>query len=384
MKKLCKAFLITALAFLLSTVLLQPFSASVGALFSSPERNDFTVSDFYNLVADNRAVSRLDTNIVIVNLDRSDRAEIAYLLDMISLGNPKAVGLDVTFADEREGDAPLLEAIARTRNLVQPLTLEPIQDTDSFRLREASYFFSPEHPEGFASSGMPSKFANSTIREMKVDFPTRQFGSLPSFASAVAAKMSPQAVEKLKKRGNSLETIRYHSRRFLVLEPDEVADNLDRLTGRAVLLGAMHERGDLHPTPVNSLMPGIEVHAHALATILDGSYMRVPPKAVRSVVAFCLCFLMVYACVAFKGNIRGLILRILQIGLLYVVMQVGYWLFVRHNVVLDFTTSLLMLTFGIFAVDVWNGLGAILKWLGEKCKPLWQKYSIRILKTITK
>ncbi len=90
LSKPVKAVCISLFAFVLSMVLIQPFSASTAALFSSPEKNDFTISDFYNIVADGRDLAHLDDNIVIVNLDNSDRAEIAGLLNMISLCGPKA------------------------------------------------------------------------------------------------------------------------------------------------------------------------------------------------------------------------------------------------------------------------------------------------------
>lgn len=365
LSKPVKAVCISLFAFVLSMVLIQPFSASTAALFSSPEKNDFTISDFYNIVADGRDLAHLDDNIVIVNLDNSDRAEIAGLLNMISLCGPKAVGLDVTFEDRREGDSLLLEAIAMIPALVQPINLVPVQGSDSFALGGYSYFYRPGD-DGFASSALPSKYANSTIREFRTVFPTRDAGTLPSFSLALARIADPDAAAELEQRGNKLEVINYHSRRFRCYEPSELIDHAEELAGRVVLLGALHEKGDLHPTPVNSMMAGIFIHANSLATVLDRAYMTSTPRWLQWLFGFLLCYLVVFTHLSLTVRIKGLVLRILQVGLLYATVQIGYYMFLIHNVVMDFSYALLMLTFGIFACDIWNGFAAISDWCVEK------------------
>ena len=365
LSKPVKAVCISLFAFVLSMVLIQPFSASTAALFSSPEKNDFTISDFYNIVADGRDLAHLDDNIVIVNLDNSDRAEIAGLLNMISLCGPKAVGLDVTFEDRREGDSLLLEAISMTPALVQPINLVPVQGSDSFALGGYSYFYRPGD-DGFASSALPSKYANSTIREFRTVFPTRDAGSLPSFSLALARIADPDAAAELEQRGNKLEVINYHSRRFRCYEPSELIDHAEELAGRVVLLGALHEKGDLHPTAVNSMMAGIFIHANSLATVLDRAYMTSTPRWLQWLFGFLLCYLVVFTHLSLTVRIKGLVLRILQVGLLYATVQIGYYMFLIHNVVMDFSYALLMLTFGIFACDIWNGFAAISDWCVEK------------------
>lgn len=369
LSKPVKAVCISLFAFVLSMVLIQPFSASTAALFSSPEKNDFTISDFYNIVADGRDLAHLDDNIVIVNLDNSDRAEIAGLLNMISLCGPKAVGLDVTFEDRREGDSLLLEAIAMIPALVQPINLVPVQGSDSFALGGYSYFYRPGD-DGFASSALPSKYANSTIREFRTVFPTRDAGSLPSFSLALARIADPDAAAELEQRGNKLEVINYHSRRFRCYEPSELIDHAEELAGRVVLLGALHEKGDLHPTPVNSMMAGIFIHANSLATVLDRAYMTSTPRWLQWLFGFLLCYLVVFTHLSLTVRIKGLVLRILQVGLLYATVQIGYYMFLIHNVVMDFSYALLMLTFGIFACDIWNGFAAISDWCVEKYRSL--------------
>lgn len=360
-KRLIKACGVTLLAFLLSMTLMAPFSTSVSALFSTPEKNDFTITDFYNIVADSRAVSYLDDNIVIVNIDRSDRNEIADIISVATLAGARAIGLDVMFEDERDGDAPLLDAIRQAPVIVQPLTMKQTAAHDTFAVRSASYFYTvPGATESYyAAASMPSRYERSMVREMRTFFPTDSAAAVPSFAVALARVADPEAAARLEDRGNDLEMINYHSRRFRTIEPDEILDRADELNGRVVLIGALSESGDLHQTPVNSSMPGVMIHAHSLATILDGGYMSAFPKSANMLIGCILCFIIVLTHVSLSVGIKGLIIRIMQVVFVWLAVQIGYWFFIRHGIIIDFSYSLLMLAFGLFACDIWNGVIAI-------------------------
>lgn len=363
--RLIKACGVTLLAFLLSLTLMAPFSTSVSAIFSTPEKNDFTITDFYNIVADSRAVSHLDDNVVIVNIDRSDRNEISEILSVATLAGARAIGLDVMFEDEREGDEPLIQAISDCPVIVQPLALQPVESPDTFAVRAASYFYTVpgDGHSSYAAASMPSRYAHSMVREMRVSFTGSDGSDIPSFAVALAEATDPAAVEKLKSRHNDLEMINYHSRRFRIFEPEELIDNAEELTGRIVLIGALHEQGDLHQTPVDSSMPGVMIHAHALATILDGAYMNAVPKSVNMLIGCLLCFIIVLTHLSLSVGIKGLIIRIMQIVFVWLAVQTGYWFFISHSVIIDFSYSLLMLAFGIFACDIWNGMMTIGTWI---------------------
>ena len=357
-KRLLKACGVTLLAFLLSMTLMAPFSTSVSALFSTPEKNDFTITDFYNIVADSRAVSHLDDNIVIVNIDHSDRNEIADIISVATLAGARAIGLDVMFEDEREGDEPLLEAIRQAPVIVQPLAMKQTSGADTFAVRAASYFYTvPGATEShYAAASMPSRYERSMVREMRTFFPADSGSTIPSFAVALARVADPEAAKQLEARGNDLEMINYHSRRFRTIEPDELLDRADELNGRGVIIVALNEMGALHQTPVNSSMPGVMIHAHSLATILDGAYMKAFPKSANMLIGCILCFIIVLTHVSLSFGIKGLIIRIMQVIFVWLAVQIGYWFFVEHGVIIDFSYSLLMLAFGLFACDVWNGV----------------------------
>ncbi len=371
LRRLAIACAITLLAFLLSAIMMSPLSASTSALFSVPERNDFTITDFYSMVADARAVSHLDTNIVVINIDRSDRQDIAEIIEIADLAGAKVIALDVMFDSPRDGDGPLLDVISRVPGLIQPLVMrKSAESPDTFSIAAASFFYHTDVDSSsvYAAASLPSIYHKSVVREMQLSFPTRGDGDIPSLAVAVAEATDPGAVQRLRQRGHRLEPINYHSRRFTVLEPDQLIANADLLRDRIVLIGAMSDPADLHPAPTNSSVPGVLIHAHSIATILDSAFMNAVPRGFNIFIAFLLCLAIVVINLFFISGVKGLVLRLLQVLLVWLTVQLGYWLFVTHSVIVDFSYALLMLTFGLFACDIWNGLAVIVRWSIAKLK----------------
>ena len=172
LSRLLKAIGITTLAFVLSTVLMRPFSFSASAFLSNPEKSDFAITDFYSIVADARPVRTIDDRIVIINLSGLDREGIASVLDLMPLLAPQAVGLDVAFIEPHDDDTHLLQAIAACPNLVLPVTLAHDARTGRFSMAEKSFFTdstAAHVPVG--ATNLPAKYAKSTIREFQSYFP---------------------------------------------------------------------------------------------------------------------------------------------------------------------------------------------------------------------
>lgn len=359
---------VTVLAFLLSYVFMSPLSGSTAAFFSTPEKNDFTITDFYNIVADSRAISYLDTNIVIVNIDKSDRNDIAEMLEIISLCGPKAIGVDVMFSEPREGDEVLFDALNDCQAVVLPIGMKPTDSSESFRVYVSPFFYNPDSQDSlklataeYAATSMPSKYAGSMVREMRPFFVVSSGDTILSFATALARIADPESYEELRNRRHKLESICFHSRRFRIIEPEELMTYADELTGKIVILGALNEMEDLHPTPVDGAMPGVLIHAHSTATILDRAYMTTLPKWFNILLGFIACFSIVYTHIVLNPGIKGLVIRLLQVALLWIVVQLGYWLFINYDILIDFSYALLMLAFGLFACDIWTGVHTVIK-----------------------
>ncbi len=363
--KALQALGITVLAFALSLVLMSPFSFSATALLAAPEQNDFTINDFYNMAADGRAVRTLDPDVVIVDISECDRLGTAQVLDFIRECSPRAVGVDIVFRAPSENDSLLLATLRGMPQAVLAETVRPAGTEKDVRFEydEVSFFRDslPDYQGGVVN--LPTATNSSPVREFAPEFLLADDRIAQSFASAVARQASPEKWADLVRRGERHEVINFVSRSYLVYTPEEMVANADELYGKVVLVGAMREVADMHPTPVKRRMSGVEIHARAISTILNQSYYYQLPDPANWAIAFLLAFLVIYCSLLLPVAGKGILLRIFQISLLYAIIRVGYTFFVDHSVIMNFSYSLLMVTFGLFAADIWLGLAALGGWI---------------------
>lgn len=359
---LLKALGIAILAFVLSELLSAPFSASTSSIFSSPEKTDFVLSDFFAQVANKRPVRNLSDKVVMVDIDRADRDGIAELLSTIALCAPKAVGVDINFEEARDDDSKLLEALGSIPTVVLPLGLEKEGKTGgSFRIAERPFFFGSLPGVGYGAANLPGKYAISSIREFPVGFPIEGGDTIPSFVVAIAEKVDPEAYGKLLERGNEVETIDYASLEIPVMSIADVYETPEALEGKIVMVGAVNEASDMHSTPVARAMAGLSIHAYALSTVLSGNYYSTCPRGLDYLISAVLCFILVYLNIAIKAKVKGLFLRILQVVLVYLIVRIGYSLYVDQRIIVNFALTLLMVAFGSFAIDIWNGTEGLIE-----------------------
>lgn len=355
-RKVAKAAGVTALGFIFSLILTTPFSASVSGIFSTPERGDFRMTDLYTQVADARPVRQLDDRIVIVDVGLAGREQIAEGLQTLSICEPKAIGMDINFLQPGENDSTLIEAISTTAGLVVPLGIEQKGD-GTFEVADKPFFYDAMPSLTYGVINLPAERENASIREYAVDFPTPG-GRLPSFAMAIAGIADPEAAADTRRRGNPRETIDYASRQFSTIAIDEIADNVELVNGRIVLLGALTDAADMHSTPVNSYVSGLMIHAYSLSSVLDRKWLFVIPAWVDYVTAALCCFVFILFAVLCppRHKWRGMTLRIFQILVLTFAVVFGYMQYIDRALIFNFTHTLLMMAFGLFALDLWNGV----------------------------
>jgi len=340
----------------LSSVLIQPFSTT--SLLAFPEKSDFTVTDFYANIANRRPVKQLDRDIVVVDINRSGREEIAEALEILSLCDVKAVALDVNFEEATKDDTKLLAALQNCPRLILPLVVQP-DDKGKFEICRRPFFFNTIKGIIYGAANLPQKQEGGTIREFPVIF-SLAGATLPSFAAATAAAAAPEMQKILKQRGNMHEIIDFTSREFNIIGIEELEERADEVVSKTVIMGDCNASDDMHATPVNSSMAGVMIHAYSVATVVNGSWYEYSGKAIDWLVAFILCFLIVLTSFSIKNGMRGLVVRCLQVVMVYAAMHIGYRLYVDGHFVVNFSYSLLMIAFGIFSIDVWNGLTVIL------------------------
>lgn len=336
LKKFLCDLAIVLLAFALSWFFIYDISSL--SYFSPLEKSsDFETSDFYQVVSDRRAVRTLNDDIVVVSVDDLSRGEITDALEMISLCDPAAVGIDLIFGFPQDDDSRLVEVLSGMRNVVVP-------DTSSY-----IYSSCPGLIQG--SVYLEADSYRSTVRECSSD---------GTFTAALATLYRPETELPDRMR------IEYPGVEFNVIHAGELPDMPELLESRIVLVGVVNDFSDVHPTPVSDAMPGILIHAAAIATMLSADRVTDFPEWADWLVAIVLCYVFVSSTRVFKRFDWGdMVMRVVQIAVLVLIIIIGTEMYVSHHVDINFSRPLVMIAAGTLAVDLWNGmdglLGAILR-----------------------
>ena len=369
-----RALMATALGLFLSTCLVQPLSMTTSAMFSSPDKRDFQLPDLYAQIADNRPVRTFDDRVVIINIGRNGRPEIAEALSLLSLCGTKAVGVDINFDKPSIDDEYLVEAINGLPNVVFPLGVTSTMKNGYFQIEDKPFFYDECPNVKYGIVNLPLSAEKGTVREFAIDFPTEK-GKIPSFVTALTEMADPNAAKRLESRGVETGITAYHSREYQILNLEEIEEHAEELADKIVLLGALEDAGDMHATPVQSHVAGVMLHAAALSTALDGTWIEKVPKRYDYILALGLCFIIMLILYGFKSNFRGLVLRIVQAGLAYLAVRIGYGLFVDHNIIFDISFTVTIIAFGLFAADIWNSIEALWQISSKKIAKLDAKFN---------
>ncbi|MCH5221035.1 MAG: CHASE2 domain-containing protein [Muribaculaceae bacterium] len=352
------ALAITALAWGLSFVLMQPFSVSVATLVSTNDKSDFDITDFYNIVADSRSVRAVDRNITILDISGATREDVAVILEALPDFEPKVVGLDVTFDVEHANDSLLISSIQALPDMVMivDVVADKARNAQTFHLGETSYFYEQMKDRPYGASNLPTKYAGGVVREFRVDYPDSLGAKIPSFAVAVAEQVDTTIVNRLRSHKRQYELINYPSRRFKTVYWEELGLHAEDIRDHVVLIGAVDNLSDKHATPHRRQVSGIEIHAHILGTIMNENYLEPLNSFWSTIIAFALCFILAFLYTILYPGFRALVLRFVQLLLLYVIIVIGYHYFIDKCVVINFSYAILMLTFVLFVSDICFGI----------------------------
>lgn len=325
--------------------------------------SNFTMEDFYQSVTDRRTTKQLCREVLIVAIDSCDRHQIADVLERIDYCQPAAIGLDVLFDYPTDNDSALMAAVAGCQHLVLPVQLTFDVQTDEFTHMQGSFFHdrlpSPPH---LGAVNLAGSSQLSIVREFRPFF-TQGTDTVPHIVTALLQEAQSEAYTTLRQREETLLPIYYPEYEFHILHSREVLDAEELIAGRMVLVGCINDPTDCHLTPVSSEMPGVLIHAHSLATALHQAYITQAPAWMNWLIALLLSLLMLRLKLHFSEHpTEGMLIRLLQLLLLYLIVVSGYTLFVRHHYSLDFTFALLMVGLGFIAFDVWGSL----VWLSQK------------------
>lgn len=310
--------------------------------------DEFSITDVFFEIENNKE-ENIETSDLITIVDMTDlhnRGDIASLMQEIGLNNPLCVGIDLIFEGEKDdsiGNKELVEAVnnlGETAIYSKKLT-DYSGETDKFANRVSS-FFTKDIEVQEAYTNLVNDMSSTRVREFTA---TQQEGETESisFPAAIASRFDTTLVSNHK----DSYLINYRNVKFPVVKFDEIQEKADLIDGHIVLIGTMTEEQDMHMTPLGK-MPGIEVQAYSLLTLLEHKDLQELPLWLSILITFVLCYLLeitidaVPRCVEKSTKIpivflreSGLITALLILLWVIVVTWLMFYSFTRWNVIID-------------------------------------------------
>lgn len=221
------------------------------------------------------------------------RAYLARVVDRLAQAQPRVIAVDVLFFEPAEGDAILADAIRRAGNVVLANTLTVVADP-AYRSEQLNQ---PVDALARAASAVGlSNFprdADGYVRRVLAfqEFDGRaHYHWIAQTAALYLGETLPGAPTRdqlnLRTRAIPLQNqsllvnYRGSARAFQTISAYQVVNgevSPARLHDKIILIGATTESlHDTYPTPFQGdrvPMPGVEIGANAIATILDGNYL---------------------------------------------------------------------------------------------------------------
>lgn len=299
------------------------------------------ITDFYNYVANSRDVAKCDSNIIVIDAGTASRAQIGYALQTISSNQPKAIGLDFIFQNRGDDfvDSILVSAILETDNLV--IATDAKSNNHSFfeSLLDSAQL-------GYVNFGKPY----DVVRKYE---PCIKNGNeyLYSFASQLL-RISKANTPFM----DDPNYINYPSVSFDTVSIYNIENRLEDIQDKYVLIGSLLENDDVHVTPVDQEMHGVQIHAHILSTMLSKEKVTRINPWIQWTMAIIVIFLLILARVyfMFSSNSAGdIIVRILQLFVVWLFVYMGYLLFIHWKIYCDIS----MATFScisLLVADIWQ------------------------------
>ncbi len=319
-----RAWLLLALAFLL---LLLELSAILPDWASPLERGDYAIRDLFLRLSPAKphpqiVIAAIDDFSLAWNAERWPwpRRDLAEIVNWLNAAGARAVGVDIFLFEpdsDPQGDLALAEALRQAELSAGVLQIvhDPSLGTTTLNLPL------PLYRGAFNGLGI------TAIRADK-DAVVRSLLACDSFGDQVFCHWAFELARRLRQAEPpsqvSVDALFFDGRlvplqrgRILVpyagpagTYPYYSAARIplgdypaEAFRGKIVLLGATSSSlQDTYPTPfsASSPMPGVEVIAHLLAAVLEGSYLQIAPGWVNLLVIGCMAFL-----AAWLGRLRS-------------------------------------------------------------------------------
>lgn len=375
-----------ALIIALSLGIAGLFSAFLSSDFSSidifapiEKKVDFKVSDIYNMIEEERQGRERSNEVVVIGVDEYDREGVVEIIHTLTEYGAKAIGLDIYFSIPKANDSALIETIRTTENMVC-ITKVVREEDGYYRMEDQSFFdpyMTPPH-KGYANLDIDHSW--NVVRTFIPQVRTREGKQIPGMALALAQIADPARAEEAIRRGNTEEIIDFTHQEIEIIPAHRLqnTDMAERIQGKVVLIGLIHDNKDIYLTPLHAPVAGVIIHAYATQTILNGNYIRTRAVWHNWLVAAILCLILL--CLLLLANeyepmkySLNLAVRILMFVTMFALVYIGCIIFAKHHLYVDYSPAIMMLAFGTLAFDiVYAGFGV--------CKQIYKKKQSKIHK----
>lgn len=318
-----------------------------------------------------------DSNIVIVNIGRMNRANIGRAVARIAQHQPAVIGIDAFFRQLKTPDGDSTLAAALQRHGANIILVNELSDYDPTTARFNGLLTSHPSFNKWVSNGYANvtNDPNSpkTIRSIS---PQQPVGDrvIPSFALALVQRYDSAAARRTLSRGNEQEVINWRGNysNFYFLDTAAVLDttvSLEVVRGKIVLMafidvidriGSLEDR---YFTPINERyagksfpdMYGIVIHANMISMMLSGEYVNHMPPWLGILLAITLCHLVMAFLLWWydhHGEWFDLVVFVTAVLLNLVLLYLVILLFDRFRYELDVKLAILALVFGPSILEI--------------------------------
>lgn len=354
--------------------------------FFSPFKNafkDFSYLDLYYSENLNETNLELNKNIVLVNIDRLNRKEIAELLGEIEKHQPKVIGLDVIFKDTQD---PIWDQFLAEKLTYDPLVCAYALIGDQV-VGTNNVIYETTKKQGYSNFNFDlESLVVRNFRGIKIT----PKDTLISFPVAVAnTYLKGDWLSERLVFLNKEQPIRFSGNRdnFLVLEKEDILGRnaISAISNKIVMVGYLgnsknhlYDIEDKHYTPMNSKFVGknppdsfgLVIHANIVQMILEKDYVHVVPTWFLILLTIMFTFVVLaYFIFLNKKQLASYILRLNLVQLLFIVLFV--WislLFFKRGILVKVTSITATVVFSMGLIGYYKKLAHYLfnkyKWEG--------------------
>ncbi|APA64454.1 CHASE2 domain-containing protein [Maribacter sp. 1_2014MBL_MicDiv] len=354
--------------------------------FFSPFKNafkDFSYLDLYHAEKLDDNDFHINQDIILVNIDRLNRKEIAEVLDKLQQFQPKIIGIDIIFKDKKDPiwdnylagklkDETLVFAysIIGSNEVNTDCTLHKIDDNKGY----ANFNFNKETIVIRNFQGV-RKLENKTLTSFPVMIAKNYMGESWYCNNEIFLEKEIP--------------IQYTGRRdeFLILESRDLLgkEAIPFIKDKIVLVGYLgnemaykYDIEDKHYTPMNPKFVGksppdtfgLVIHANIVQMLIDGNYIKVVPNWFLGLLTIVLTFFsLAYFIYLGKKQLASYVLRLNLVQLLFTIFFV--WLslyFFKNGILFKITTITAVVVFSMGLIGYYRKLAHYLykrfKWQG--------------------